>query len=278
MNEEIKKVVTERFRGCLSKLDTYDRDLDQILKPGSISILLKHIDDNILRPLSPPDTLPEFTNAWNYKSYSRKRIDDIKTGYSQWALDYAIEFELEEQMLAPLLGDLRDKTILDFGCGTGRYSLKFAKAGAKVTGIDITPEMLAEAEKKSVDAGLEVDFKIGDILKTELPETHYDTIFSSLTITHISDLSKLFNHLFKALKSEGRIILSDIHPCFKQLGSTVGFVQGDYNVELEQNIHTITDYFKAASESALEIDDIVEFPTDTVIPEMLIVSLRCKKK
>ena len=272
-NKEIEHAVKDRFEKCLSSIRECNQELDQILKPGSISILLKHIEENILRPLSAPETMPEFTYAWDLKSYPRKRIQDTKTGYSQWAADYGIEFELEEKILAPLLGNLSNKVILDFGCGTGRHSLKFAKTGAKVTGIDITPEMLAKAEKKAAEARLEIAFKAGDILKMELPQQHYDIIFSSLTVTHISDLSELFKHLFKTLKSDGRIIISDIHPCFKQLGSTVGFVQGNHFIELDHNIHSISDYFMAASESSLVVHDVVEFPRNTVIPYNLILSL-----
>lgn len=48
--------------------------------------------------------------------------------------------------------------ILDIGCGTGRHSLGLAELGFQVTGIDLSPDMLAVAEKKRLDRGLSARF------------------------------------------------------------------------------------------------------------------------
>jgi SAM-dependent methyltransferase len=48
--------------------------------------------------------------------------------------------------------------VLDMGCGTGRHSVELAKRGFAVTGVDLTPAMLAEARKAADEAGVEVEF------------------------------------------------------------------------------------------------------------------------
>lgn len=49
-------------------------------------------------------------------------------------------------------------SILDVGCGTGRHSVELAKRGYKVTGIDISQEMLKEAAKRSMQEAVSVEF------------------------------------------------------------------------------------------------------------------------
>ena len=61
-----------------------------------------------------------------------------------------VDFILEELKLP------RGSHILDVGCGTGRHAVELAKRGYKVTGIDISFNMLAEAEKAAREAGVKI--------------------------------------------------------------------------------------------------------------------------
>jgi cyclopropane fatty-acyl-phospholipid synthase-like methyltransferase len=55
--------------------------------------------------------------------------------------------------------------ILDMGCGTGRHAIELAKRGYRVTGVDISAGMLAEAEKTAQKAGVQVNWIHGDATK-----------------------------------------------------------------------------------------------------------------
>src|SRR6266567_447483 len=52
--------------------------------------------------------------------------------------------------------------VLDVGCGTGNQSLPAARLGAMVTGVDIAPNLLAQAVEKARAEKLEIDFREGD--------------------------------------------------------------------------------------------------------------------
>ena len=54
--------------------------------------------------------------------------------------------------------------LLDAGCGSGTYSIALAREGFKVTGIDRSGDLITEAERKAVTAGIGVHFSEGDIL------------------------------------------------------------------------------------------------------------------
>ena len=134
--------------------------------------------------------------------------------------------------------------------------------------------MLAKAKEKAKKEGLNnVEFVTGDILTVELPHHCFDLIFSSLAVTHIPDLNSLFHRLQTSLKPDGQIIITDIHPCFKQLGASVGYIQDDTFIQLDHHIHTVTDYFEAAIKNNLRVKRVLEFPSETIVPYFIAVSL-----
>jgi len=277
MIERKLKLIEHRFEQCLSALKDHMAVLDSKLKSGTLMILMKYIGHNILRPLSGSDSLPDFIFLPNLEDYKYENYDNIAEGYAEWEPIYGIHeasfFEMEEDILLPIIEDVKGKTIMDVGCGNGRYSLIFAKAGANVTGVDLTPEMIASAQQKASTDGLEIDFICDDILGVNLAPNRFDLIFSSLAITHIEDLTELLRKLKPALKSDGRIIFSDIHPCFKMMGANVGFIRDDRFIEIRHYIHRVSDYFTAASNCGLQVKNMIEFPDKSVIPLFMVVAL-----
>lgn len=82
-------------------------------------------------------------------------------------------------------GDLSDKTVLDIGCGGGRYSVEFARRGAKrVVGIDFAPHMLDLARQHSKECGVEhrCEFVGGDFMKLT-----FDRPFDVCTAIGVTD-------------------------------------------------------------------------------------------
>jgi SAM-dependent methyltransferase len=62
----------------------------------------------------------------------------------------------------------RGATILDVGCGTGRHAIELARRGFKVTGVDISAGMLAEARKHAEEAGSTLDFVHANAVRMRL--------------------------------------------------------------------------------------------------------------
>lgn len=81
-------------------------------------------------------------------------------------LRYALTFEHA--------GDVTGKTVLDIGCGSGRYAVDFASRGAaRVLGVDLSDEMIALARAEAERHGVldRCEFRVGDIFETRLAET-----------------------------------------------------------------------------------------------------------
>jgi SAM-dependent methyltransferase len=68
---------------------------------------------------------------------------------------------------------IRGSRILDIGCGAGTNSLYLAKAGFRVTGIDLAEGAIDAARTRAADAGLRVDFRVADALNLPFPEAHF---------------------------------------------------------------------------------------------------------
>lgn len=77
-----------------------------------------------------------------------------------------VDFLVEELALQP------GCSILDVGCGTGRHSIELAKRGYALTGLDLSAEMLAHAERSARAAGVRVNWIRSDAAQFKPPETY----------------------------------------------------------------------------------------------------------
>jgi len=82
--------------------------------------------------------------------------------------------------LAPLSG----LSVLDVGTGTGRAAIALAGAGALVTGVDASEQMLGVARERAVAAGVSVAFDTGDAHALAFPDRAFDTAVSLRVLMH----------------------------------------------------------------------------------------------
>lgn len=120
------------------------------------------------------------------------------------------------RMLAPGVGD----KILDLACGSGFFSGAFAEGGAKVLGVDISPELIEVAKKRVVEAtkaglNLNARFEVSSAEKySPLPES-FNKAAIILAIQNIEDVKKTLENCFKALAPQGKLFIVMNHPAFR---------------------------------------------------------------
>jgi ubiquinone/menaquinone biosynthesis C-methylase UbiE len=96
----------------------------------------------------------------------------------------------EYQELSPLIGDVGElvvaradikpgMAVLDVACGTGNAARPAARAGARVTGIDLTPKLLEVGRAKATNEGLDIDWKEGDAENLPFEDAQFDRVLST---------------------------------------------------------------------------------------------------
>jgi ubiquinone/menaquinone biosynthesis C-methylase UbiE len=90
----------------------------------------------------------------------------------------------QARVLLRFAGPLANRMVLDVGTGTGRAALLIASAGARVTGVDASEEMLAVARQRAAAAHQTVTFLAGDAHRLAFDDQAFDAVVSLRVIMH----------------------------------------------------------------------------------------------
>jgi SAM-dependent methyltransferase len=116
---------------------------------------------------------------------------------------------LENQFILRVMGDLHGKKLLDLGAGLGESSVFFALQGARVTLVDLSPQMVETAVNLGRRYGVELEGIVSGAEDLNLPSAAYDLIYVANTIHHIQDRASLFEQMSRALKPGGKFFSYD---------------------------------------------------------------------
>lgn len=106
--------------------------------------------------------------------------------------------------------EVKNKSVLDAGCGTGIFSIIFANKGAaKVTGIDISEGSLETARSLMEKFNLEnAEFRKEDMLKLPFEDETFGIVWAWGTVHHTTDPHKAISELIRVLKKGGSLLLA----------------------------------------------------------------------
>jgi SAM-dependent methyltransferase len=142
--------------------------------------------------------------------------------YTEFALIYdelmtEIPYDTYVDLISLAAGGIKGRRVMDVGCGTGLLSVKLAKAGALVTGIDLSKDMLTIAEKRANDLSLNIDFLEKPMQEIEGTNQFDAAVIAIDSLNYLPDresVRKTFTGIHSVLKSGG-VLMFDVHSTFK---------------------------------------------------------------
>jgi 2-polyprenyl-6-hydroxyphenyl methylase / 3-demethylubiquinone-9 3-methyltransferase len=127
------------------------------------------------------------------------KLNPVRLKYIRDMIDQ--HWQVDEHSRRPLEG----KTALDVGCGAGLLTEPLARLGARVTGIDAAPEVIAVAREHAAAQALEIDYCNAAVEETD---GQFDLITSLEVIEHVAEPQSFLNAIAKRLAPGGILILS----------------------------------------------------------------------
>ncbi len=111
----------------------------------------------------------------------------------------------KDDKLVSWLRKIRNRKILDAGCGPGLYSILSAENN-EVTALDLSKDALKIAQKEAEKAGVKISFKEGDVRKLPFDDNSFDIIISAGVMEHLPDIEKAISEASRVLKTGGFLI------------------------------------------------------------------------
>jgi SAM-dependent methyltransferase len=181
------------------------------------------------------------------------------------------EIELDE------LISVKGKSLLHLQCHFGLDTLSWARKGARVTGVDLSSEAIAQANILKQKTQLEADFICADVYSfANMSERQYDIVFTSYgAVCWLPDINQWAKTVASQLKPGGTFYMVEFHPIYDLISGYSYFHKAEPDLEDEQTYtenateeslstalwsHTLGDVVSALITQGIQIKHLHEFP------------------
>lgn len=194
------------------------------------------------------------------------RKDEVNVYYEMVGKSIEARSEDDKYLIDILPIDLGKKSVLDIGCGNGRYSELFCKLGAeKVIGFDLSQEMIAEAKKRKIKNDLkQLEIIRADINEMPFTEQRFDLIFSRFSLMYGKDLNSVIEKVAQILGDKGEMYAltnvafinkPNLFKKIKEKPVPLQLIIDDKKISLLNYAHRLEEYKKAFVKANLTLED-----------------------
>src|SRR5271166_3002410 len=111
--------------------------------------------------------------------------------------------------------DLAGLSVIDLGCGEGRYTRMFARRGAQMTGVDISPQMLERAREEEKREPLGIRYELVSSAQLRSFAGHsFDAAVSTMALMDTPNFPSVAKEAARVIRPGGGFYFSVLHPCF----------------------------------------------------------------
>lgn len=209
---------------------------------------------------------------------------DIRSAYNDWSKNYDSNInktrDLEAISLRETLQNLKFKSCLEIGCGTGKNTEWLVTKADKIVAVDFSERMLAVAKNKINSP--KVEFIQADILEAWnfTSGRLFDLVTFSLVLEHIQELELIFQKVKEVTDDNAYVYIGELHP-FKQYGGSKARFETETGLEIVTCFnHNISDFTQAAQNAGFHIVLLQEYFDENdrnSIPRILTLVLKKTK-
>jgi ubiquinone/menaquinone biosynthesis C-methylase UbiE len=136
----------------------------------------------------------------------------LGAAYRRWrgSLLGRITDRREAELIDELMGDVEGLDVLDVGCGDGALMASFSRKGARVTGVDPDPAMLAAARRRADALGLPFILRRGSAEALPFADCSFDRIVTVAVLCFIDKPDMAIAEMARVLRPGGEIILGEL--------------------------------------------------------------------
>jgi ubiquinone/menaquinone biosynthesis C-methylase UbiE len=104
-----------------------------------------------------------------------------------------------------------EDTVLDVACGPGMVACEFARHAGHVTGVDITPAMIEQAEKRQRELNLQnLSWRVGDAVPLPFADNSFSLVITRYSFHHLLAPEKALSEMIRVCRPGGRVMVADV--------------------------------------------------------------------
>ncbi|WP_114283634.1 methyltransferase domain-containing protein [Candidatus Halocynthiibacter alkanivorans] len=118
------------------------------------------------------------------------------------------------------LPSLDQLDVIDFGCGEGSNTRRFAQIGARMTGIDLSERLIEHARDAEIVDPVGIDYRVTSYSEPSgFSDASFDAVVSTMALMDGPDINGAMREAYRLLRPGGFVVFSVLHPCFITPGS-----------------------------------------------------------
>jgi malonyl-CoA O-methyltransferase len=191
---------------------------------------------------------------WPFTSRSEVRKIAPQSAYQLWAPSYPPRphnplMVIEHEHVLALLPAVHGLTVLDGGCGSGRYLQALRDRGAHAIGIDLSPAMLARAKQATARIAR------ADLRALPFAAMSIDVVVCGLALGDFSEIALALTEIARVLRPGGQVIYSVVHPAGEAEGWSRTFESEGRQLAIDGFWHSLDRHRQACAAAGLTIDE-----------------------
>ena len=188
-----------------------------------------------------------------------------QAAYELWAATYSpfphnALMELEQEAVLSMLPDVAGSTVVDAGCGTGRYLRLLRARGATAFGVDLSPAMLTRAHAGGAAVAR------GNFCALPIRPASVDAVVCGLALGDVPRLEIALSEMARMLRPGGDLVYSVVHPAGERAGWSRTFTAAGRQNAITTYWHSVEDHRRASDAAGLRVTGWLE-PVLNQVPE-----------